>query len=43
MLYEVITEFNNVNAVQILIEGALNEYMGPEGSFIGEPLSRDDF
>ncbi len=37
------TEFNNVNAVQILIEGALNEYMGPEGSFIGEPLSRDDF
>ena len=37
------TEFNNIDAVQILIEGSLNEYMGPEGVFIGEPLSRGDF
>ena len=37
------TEFNNVDAVQILIEGSLNEYMGSEGVFIGEPLSRSDF
>ena len=37
------TEFSNVDSVQILIEGALNEYMGTEGLFIGEPLSRSDF
>lgn len=37
------TEFNNVDSVQVLIEGTLNDYMGPEGVFIGEPLSRDDF
>ncbi|HAK46309.1 MAG TPA: hypothetical protein DCO79_10390 [Spirochaeta sp.] len=37
------TEFSSVETVQILIEGSLNEYMGPEGVFIGEPLSRADF
>ncbi|MDC7225238.1 MAG: GerMN domain-containing protein [Spirochaetales bacterium] len=37
------TEFSSVKNVQILIEGSLNEYMGPEGVYIGEPLSRADF
>jgi len=37
------TEFANINAVQILIEGTINEYMGSEGIYIGAPLSRADF
>ncbi len=37
------TEFSNVKSVQILIEGAKIDYMGPEGVFIGKPLSRSDF
>ncbi len=37
------TEFANVDSVQILIEGLVNEYMGSEGIYIGAPLSRADF
>ncbi|MBN1697863.1 MAG: GerMN domain-containing protein [Spirochaetales bacterium] len=37
------TEFANVTGVQILIEGEKVNYLGPEGIFIGEPLSRDSF
>jgi germination protein M len=37
------TEFSNVKQVQILIEGERVNYLGPEGIFIGEPLSRDSF
>ncbi|MBI9109035.1 MAG: GerMN domain-containing protein [Spirochaetales bacterium] len=37
------TEFANINSVQILIEGAVNDYMGSEGVFIGKPLTRADF
>ncbi len=37
------TEFSNVNSVQFLIEGKKTDYMGPEGVYIGAPLSRDDF
>lgn len=38
-----VTEFSTVESVQILIEGNLKDYMGPEGVFIGKPLSRADF
>ncbi|MBN2443939.1 MAG: GerMN domain-containing protein [Spirochaetales bacterium] len=34
------TEFANVSNVQILIDGKKVNYLGPEGIFIGEPLSR---
>jgi len=34
------TEFSTVSKVQILIDGAKVNYLGPEGLFIGEPLSR---
>jgi spore germination protein GerM len=37
------TEFPTVNSVQILIEGKSYEYLGPEGVFIGKPLSRSSF
>ena len=37
------TEFANVDSVQFLIEGAKTEYMGSEGIFIGNPLSRSSF
>ena len=37
------TEFSNVKKVQILIEGKTLDYLGPEGIFIGKPLSRDSF
>ena len=37
------TEFSNIDSVQILIEGSKMDYMGPEGVFIGKPLSRADF
>ncbi|MCF7929498.1 MAG: GerMN domain-containing protein [Spirochaetales bacterium] len=36
------TEFKTVDSVQILIEGQKREYLGPEGIFIGAPLSRED-
>lgn len=37
------TEFSTVSAVQILIEGKIYEYLGPEGVFIGQPLTRSSF
>ncbi len=37
------TEFNNINKVQILINGKIEKYLGPEGIYIGNPLSREDF
>lgn len=37
------TEFSTVNSVQILIEGKTYEYLGPEGVFIGQPLTRNSF
>jgi spore germination protein GerM len=37
------TEFSTVKRVQILLEGKTAEYLGPEGLFIGQPLSRDSF
>ncbi|MBN2533085.1 MAG: GerMN domain-containing protein [Spirochaetales bacterium] len=35
-----VTEFSNVKRIQILIDGKKVNYLGPEGIFIGEPLSR---
>ena len=37
------TEFSTVDSVQILIEGETYEYLGPEGVFIGKPLTRNSF
>ncbi len=37
------TEFSNIDYVQILIEGDIKEYLGGEGMFIGDPLSRESF
>jgi germination protein M len=37
------TEFSTVKRVQILLEGRTADYLGPEGLFIGKPLSRDSF
>ena len=37
------TEFSTVDAVQILIDGDRLEFLGPEGLFIGNPLTRDSF
>ena len=37
------TEFATVGSVQILINGERHTYLGPEGVFIGDPLSRDAF
>lgn len=37
------TTFSTVNSVQILIEGKKQEYLGPEGIWIGSPLSRNSF
>jgi len=37
------TEFSNVKQVQFLIEGNVTDYLGPEGLFIGKPLSRESF
>jgi spore germination protein GerM len=37
------TEFTNIDSVQILIEGAVIDYMGPEGVYIGKPLGRNNF
>ena len=37
------TEFPNLTRVQFLIEGRQVKYLGPEGTFIGEPLSRQSF
>jgi len=37
------TEFPTVDRVQILIEGQRVEYLGGEGIYIGEPISRNTF
>jgi germination protein M len=37
------TEFSTVDSVQILIEGKTYEYLGPEGVFIGQSLTRNSF
>jgi germination protein M len=37
------TEFPSVKQVQFLIEGSVSEYLGPEGLYIGKPLSRESF
>ncbi|MCG8571316.1 MAG: GerMN domain-containing protein [Spirochaetes bacterium] len=37
------TEYNNINAVQFLIDGKIKTYLGGEGVFIDKPLSRKDF
>jgi spore germination protein GerM len=37
------TEFPTVDRVQILIEGKRVEYLGGEGIYIGEPISRNTF
>jgi spore germination protein GerM len=37
------TEFPTVDRVQILIEGKQVEYLGGEGIYIGEPVSRNTF
>jgi len=37
------TEFDTVERVQILIDGSEREYLGGEGVYIGEPLSRESF
>lgn len=38
-----VTEFPTVKNVQILIEGNQEEYLGPEGVYIGKPLTRESF
>jgi spore germination protein GerM len=37
-----VTEFQNVNDVQILVEGRVHSYLG-EGIWIGSPISRQSF
>lgn len=37
------TEFPTVSSVQILIEGERYDYLGGEGVFIGQPLTRNSF
>jgi len=37
------TEFSNIQMVQIMIDGSIKEYLGGEGLFVGEPLSRETF
>lgn len=37
------TSYPTVNSVQFLIEGQKKEYLGPEGVWIGGPLSRSKF
>ena len=37
------TEFPGVEMVQILIDGRLVEFLGPEGTYIGKPIGRATF
>jgi spore germination protein GerM len=37
------TEFPTVENVQILVEGEISKYLGPEGVAIDKPLSRGSF
>lgn len=36
------TEYESVKSVQFTIDGAKQEYLGPEGVYIGRPISRED-
>ncbi len=36
------TEFESVDSVQFSIDGVRQEYLGPEGVYIGRPISRKD-
>ena len=36
------TEYESVDSVQFTIDGAKQEYLGPEGVYIGRPISRED-
>ena len=38
-----VTEFPTVDAVQVLIDGKNVDFLGPEGIYIGEPLTRTSF
>ena len=38
-----VTEFQNIKYVQILINGKKEDYLGPEGIYIGKPLGRESF
>ena len=37
------TSFPTVKSVQILIDGKKQDYLGSEGTWIGSPLSRENF
>ena len=37
------TEYSNIKKVQILINGKHVEYLGPEGVYVGKPLTRESF
>jgi germination protein M len=37
------TEFPTVKTVQILVDGEVTKYLGPEGVAIDKPLGRDSF
>ena len=37
------TEYSTVKRVQFLIDGKVQKYLGSEGIFIGNPLSRNSF
>lgn len=36
------TEYESVKSVQFLIDGSIQEYLGPEGVYIGRPITRED-
>ncbi|OQY40531.1 MAG: hypothetical protein B6229_01465 [Spirochaetaceae bacterium 4572_7] len=36
------TEYDSVKSVQFIIDGERQEYLGPEGVYIGRPISRED-
>lgn len=36
------TEYDSVKSVQFLIDGSIQEYLGPEGVYIGRPITRED-
>ncbi len=38
-----VTDLPTVDAVQVLIDGTNVDYLGPEGIYIGQPLTRDSF
>ena len=38
-----VTEFSNIESVRILIEGKEQDFLSPEGPYIGEPMTRASF